>query len=115
MRKDLGVHGNLFGGNLVSWIDEAAASYACRLCDTHRMVTVKINELIFKKPIKEGDIIRIYGSVEKIGDTSITLQLTVKNHNPLNSIEETTTSTQITFVKIDENGLSTKIKKDEQN
>lgn len=111
MRKDLGISGNLFGGNLVSWIDEAAASYACRICNTQRMTTLKINELIFKKPIKESDIIRIYGLVEKIGDTSITLELIVKKHNPTTSIEETTTSTQIVFVKIDENGCPTKINK----
>lgn len=111
MTKDLGVHGNLFGGILCAWIDEAAASYACIKCDTSRMVTVKINELIFKKPIKQGNLIRIYGSVKNMGTTSITLEISVKKHDPIDGKEITTTSTEIVFVKIDENGKAAPIKK----
>lgn len=113
MRKDLGVHGNLFGGILMSWIDEAAASYACIKADSNRMVTLKLSELMFKKPIREGELIKIYGEVLRLGTSSITLKLLVKNHNPKNGAEEVTTSTEIVFVKIDENGKPTKIKKDE--
>ena len=51
MSSDIGVHGNLFGGTMMSWIDEAGAAYASQICDTPRMVTVKISELLFKKPI----------------------------------------------------------------
>ena len=44
--SDLGVHGNMFGGTLVSIIDDAGASYASQICDTPRMVTIKIDEFI---------------------------------------------------------------------
>lgn len=47
----IGVHGNLFGGTMMSWIDEAEGVDSTQICDTPRMVTVKISELIFKKPI----------------------------------------------------------------
>ena len=109
MTKDLGVHGNLFGGILVSWIDEAAAAYACMKCDTNRMVTVKINELIFKKPIKQGHLIKIYGNVLRIGETSITIEIVVKKHDPVSGEEYITTSTEIVFVKIDEDGNTSPI------
>ena len=36
-KSDLGFHGNLFGGKLLSWIDASAAGYAMQLCDTPRM------------------------------------------------------------------------------
>jgi acyl-CoA thioesterase YciA len=113
MRKDLGVHGNLFGGILLAWVDEAAASYACIKADSDRMVTLKISELMFKKPIREGELIKIYGEVTRMGTSSITLNLVIKNHDPKTGKEEVTTSTEIVFVKIDENGKPTKIKKDE--
>ena len=32
MAKDIGIHGNLFGGILMAWIDEAAAAYATEYC-----------------------------------------------------------------------------------
>ena len=63
MTKDIGIHGNLFGGTLMSWIDEAAAAYATEYCYTPNMVTVHVGELIFKKPLKAGQHLRIYGEL----------------------------------------------------
>ena len=51
-KGDIGVHDNMFGGILVSLIDDASAAYAAQICDTPRVVTIKIDELIFKKPVK---------------------------------------------------------------
>lgn len=104
MTKDLGVHGNLFGGIMCSWIDEAGALYACTYCDTSRMVTVKINEMVFKKPVKQGQILRFYGEVLRMGESSITLNIEVKHHDPKTAEEVLVTHTDIVFVRIDENG-----------
>ena len=71
MTKDIGIHGNLFGGTLISWIDESAAAYATEYCFTPNMVTVRVGELTFKKPLKAGQHLRIYGEVSKVGSTSI--------------------------------------------
>ena len=46
-KSDLGFHGNLFGGKLLAWLDAAGAAYAMEVCDSPRMVTVKIDECIF--------------------------------------------------------------------
>ena len=53
-KSDLGFHGNLFGGNLLKWLDSSAAAFAMQACDTPRVVTIKIDECLFKKPAKEG-------------------------------------------------------------
>ena len=74
-KSDLGFHGNLFGGKLLAWLDAAAASYASEFCDTPRMVTKSIDKCIFNKPAKEGQLLKIYGNVQKIGNTSLNLSM----------------------------------------
>ena len=80
-KSDLGFHGNLFGGKLLSWLDSSAAAYSMQVCDTPRMVTVKIDECIFSKPAKEGQLLKLYGEVDSIGNTSITLYVEARSHN----------------------------------
>lgn len=104
MASDLGVHENLFGGTMMSYLDEAAAAYACQLCDTPRMVTLKIEEVIFRLPVKVGNILKIYGEVENIGKTSISLNLEARRHNVYNGQQKLVCSTKMVFVKIDEEG-----------
>ena len=103
-KSDLGFHANLFGGKLLAWLDAAAAAYAMQVCDTPRMVTVKIDECVFKKPAKEGQLIKIYGKVHNVGTTSIELYLEARAHNVYSGSQTPILSTNITFVRIDENG-----------
>lgn len=103
-KSDLGFHGNLFGGKLMSWIDASAAGYAMEVCDSPRMVTIKIEECVFKKPAKEGQLIKIYGSVKEIGNTSITVYLEARSHNVYSGTQNVILSTEIKFVRIDETG-----------
>ena len=103
-KSDLGFHANLFGGKLLAWLDASAAAFAMEVCDTPRMVTVKIDECIFKKPAKEGQLLKIYGSVASIGNTSITLYLEARAHCVYSGQQTNILTTNITFVRIDENG-----------
>ena len=103
-KSDLGFHANLFGGKLLAWLDAAAAAYAMEICDTPRMVTVMIDKCEFKKPAKEGQLLKMYGSVKKIGTTSITLYLEARAHNVYSGNQVVILSTNIKFVRIDENG-----------
>ena len=57
--KDVGVHGNLFGGTMLSWLDEAGAAFSAQVCGTPRMVTKCISEVVFHKPVRPGQIIKI--------------------------------------------------------
>jgi acyl-CoA thioesterase YciA len=114
-KSDLGFHANLFGGKLLAWLDASAASYAMEVCDTPRMVTVKIDECVFKKSAKEGQMIKIYGSVDTIGTTSITLYMEARSHNVYSGKQNVILSTNIKFVRIDENNdpipISERVKK----
>ena len=102
-KSDLGFHANLFGGKLLAWLDASAAAYAMEVCDTPRMVTVKIDECIFKKAAKEGQMIKMYGKVKEIGTTSITLYMEACSHNVYSGKQNVILSTNIKFVRIDEN------------
>jgi acyl-CoA thioesterase YciA len=102
-KSDLGFHANLFGGKLLAWLDASAAAYAMQVCDTPRMVTVKIDECIFKKAAKEGQMIKIYGDVAEVGNTSITLYMEARSHNVYSGKQSIILSTNIKFVRIDEN------------
>ena len=105
-KSDLGFHGNLFGGKLLAWLDASAAAYAAQCCDTPRMVTVSIDKCVFKRPAKEGQLIKIYGAIEKIGGSSITLKLDARSHIVYDGRQAIILSTYITFVRIDEQGES---------
>ena len=101
---DIGVHSNMFGGHIMSLIDDVAAAYTCQICDTLRVVTIKIDELIFKKPIKAGNIVKVYGEVKEFGNTSVTLYVEVRKHNVYTGKQEVVTHTNIKFVRIDDEG-----------
>ena len=102
--KDVGVHGNLFGGTMLGWLDEAGGAYAAQACDSPRMVTVKLSETIFMKPVRIGHLIKIYGEVTKVGTSSITILLEARRHSPFNGTQRKVCSTRITFVRIDGDG-----------
>mgnify|MGYP000017408503 FL=1 len=103
-KSDLGFHGNLFGGKLLAWVDAAGAAYASQVCDTPRMVTILIDECVFQKPAKEGHLLKIYGSVESMGNTSVTLNVEARSHNVYDGRQAIILSTNIKFVRIDEQG-----------
>jgi acyl-CoA thioesterase YciA len=103
-KSDLGFHGNLFGGSLLKWIDSAAAGYSMQLCDTPRMVTVSIDKCNFEKPAKENQLLKIYGYPSKIGNSSITIYMEARAHNVYTGKQDLVLKTNITFVRIDEDG-----------
>lgn len=104
MAKDIGVHGNLFGGILLSWLDESAVTYACDICQTGNMVTLKIDEMVFKEPVKVGYQIMIYGKLLHVGNSSVSLYIEARRKNVHTSEERAVCSTKFVFVRIDANG-----------
>ena len=102
-KSDLGFHANLFGGKLLAWLDAAGAALAMEVADTPRMVTIKIDECLFKRPAKEGQLLKIYGRVAEVGNTSLTLYLEARAHNVYSGSQSVILSTNIKFVRIDEN------------
>jgi acyl-CoA thioesterase YciA len=109
MSRDIGIHGNLFGGILMAWIDESAAAFATEYCHTPNMVTLRVGELIFKKPVKSGNHLRIYGEVVRLGTTSITLSIEVRKFSLYSGDETVVCITNVAFVRIDDDGSPTPI------
>ncbi len=102
--KNVGIHGNLFGGTLLSWIDEAAGAFAAQCCDTPRMVTKSISQVVFERPVKPGQVIKVYAGVDRIGNTSVTINVEVRRHSVYTGTQKIVCSTNITFVRIDGDG-----------
>jgi acyl-CoA thioesterase YciA len=103
-KSDLGTHGNLFGGNLLSWVDSAIAAYAMEMCHSKNMVTVSIDKCEFKKPAKEGTLVKIYAKLSKVGTTSAQFDVEARNYNVFTEEEVCILSTHMTFVRIDDEG-----------
>jgi acyl-CoA thioesterase YciA len=102
--SDIGINNNLFGGTMLSWLDEAGGTMASFVCCTPQMITLKVDEVLFKKPVKVNEHIRIYGRVDHIGHTSISLYLEARRFNFDDHAEETVCSTKITLVRINPMG-----------
>jgi len=102
--KNIGVHGNLFGGIMLAWLDEAAGAYAAQCCDTPRMITVKMCETVFKKPVRPGHLIKIYGEVIRVGLTSIAVALEARRHSVYNGTQVLACKSSLVFVRVDGDG-----------
>ena len=103
-KLDLGFHGNLFGGQLLSWIDAAAAAYAMERCHSKNMVTIAIDKCVFKKPAKEGNLVKIYADMIKVGTTSAIFEVQARVYNVFTGEETPILTTNISFVRIDDEG-----------
>ena len=73
MYPDLSVTGRLFGGRLLSIIDESIAMQAMAIMGTQRIVTQKISEVNFLSPALLGDILEIWGAEFSRGRSSLTI------------------------------------------
>ena len=104
-KLDLGFHGNLFGGKLLSWVDAAVAAYAMERCHSKNMITVAIDKCVFEKPAKEGQLVKIYASMSKIGNTSATFDVEARNYNVFRGDEDVILKTNMTFVRVDDEGV----------
>lgn len=110
-KMDLGFHGNLYGGRLLEWLDGSVAAYAMEVCQNRRMVTISIDKCEFKKPAKEGSLVKIYAEVSDMGNTSVSFDVTVQSFNVYTKQESLILSTTFKFVRIDEDGNSIPISK----
>ncbi len=102
--SEIGLNGNLFGGTMLSWLDEAGAAFAGYLCRAPAMVTLKMEEVLFRRPVKISHHVRIYARVYKVGRTSITLDVEARRFDFEKELEETVCSTRMVYVKIDGEG-----------
>ena len=101
---DTNAHGTIFGGKILSLIDQAGAIAAHRI-GIGRVVTVAMHEVSFDHPVRVGDIVSCYGEIVKVGRTSVTVCVRVVAHRPTDikrSVQ--VTKAEVVYVNIDETG-----------
>ena len=104
MPADTNAHGTIFGGKILSLIDQAGAIGAHRI-GAGRVVTVAMREVVFKHPVRVGDLVSCYAEVTEVGRTSVTVCVRVMAHRPTDvkrSVE--VTRAEVVYVHIDDAG-----------
>jgi acyl-CoA thioesterase YciA len=103
MPKDTNALGSIFGGVILSLIDQAAFVEASRQAP-HKYVTVAMDKIEFHKPVQVGDIVSLWAETAKIGSTSIRLRVDVLARSRSSDDDVRVTSAEVTMVAIDERG-----------
>ena len=104
MPADANGNGDIFGGWIMAQVDLAGAVIPSRIAKG-RIVTVAVNQFIFKQPVSMGDLLSFYAKVERVGKTSITVNVEVfAERNPADLHVVKVTEANITYVAIDRDG-----------
>lgn len=101
------VYGNVHGGSILKYIDEAAAVAAWRHARVPKVVTVSLERMDFKEPVYIGDILHIRATVRHVGKTSMLVGVRVEAESPQTGEVRHTASCYITFVALDRNNKPT--------
>jgi acyl-CoA hydrolase len=102
--EDLNARGTLFGGRVLSWIDEEAAIFAICQLEQRNIVTKAMSEINFVNTATTGDIIEIGCELVSFGITSITIACEVRNKDSKKTIIKID---KIVFVLLDMQGKPT--------
>ena len=105
MPEHMNQYGVLFGGNLLKWVDETAWMAVSLDYPGARFVTIGMDRVEFKKSVSGGSILRFEVTRRRVGYTSITYDVQVSRRELHQRDDEMIFSTDITFVRVDENGV----------
>lgn len=102
MPRDTNAHGTIFGGVILSYLDQAGAIEARKL-GCSRVVTVAMDRVEFKQPVYVGDLLSFYTEVLHVGRTSarIRIQVDAERFEPPCATEHVTTA-ELVYVALDE-------------
>ena len=104
MPRDTNPTGTIFGGIILSYIDQAGAVEFRNRSDK-RLVTVAMHEVKFLAPVFVGDLVSFYTETLKIGNTSLTVRVTVeakRGQAPHETVR--VTQAEVVYVAVDEQG-----------
>ena len=105
--EHLNHHGYLFGGKLLSWVDEFAWIFASLDFTGCSLVTVGMDRVNFSERVENGSILRFNILPFRRGRTSVTYSVVVYADAPGATEEREVFSTNVTFVRIDAGGDKT--------
>jgi acyl-CoA thioesterase YciA len=104
MPSDANFNGDIFGGWIMAQVDLAGSVLPVRIAKG-RVTTVAVNQFIFKQPVSVGDLLSFYSTVERVGNTSITVRVEVyAERNPADIQVVKVTEANLTYVAIDRDG-----------
>lgn len=103
MPADTNANGDIFGGWLVSQMDLAGGIIA-KQRSQGRIATVAIDSMIFHLPVKVGDLVCCYADLQKVGNTSMRIQVDAWTIDQVHGTLRQVTSGLFTYVAIDKEG-----------
>jgi acyl-CoA thioesterase YciA len=104
MPRDTNAHGTIFGGVILSYLDQAGAIEARRQ-GCNNIVTVAMDKVEFKQPVFVGDVLSFYATTVSVGRTSVRVRVSVEadRFNPPRAERVPVTSAELVYVSVDEN------------
>lgn len=107
MPRDTNAHGTIFGGHILSLIDQAGAIAAHGL-GAGKLVTVAMREVEFKQPVHVGDLVTCWAKVVRVGRTSVTSVVRVVAQSPMaqarGEAERDVTQAEVVYVHVGDDG-----------
>jgi acyl-CoA thioesterase YciA len=103
MPKDTNALGTIFGGIILSYIDQAGAVEGHRVV-SGRLVTVALREVVFHAPVFVGDLVSFYTETARLGRTSITVRVIVEAERRTRGAGKVkVTEAEVVYVHVDQN------------
>lgn len=101
MPRDTNGHGTIFGGIILSYIDQGGAVGALE-AGCHQVVTVAMDKVEFHAPVFVGDLVSLYTEAVHEGRTSMVVHVVVKARRQRDPAEEVlVTEATVTYVNVD--------------
>lgn len=109
MPENLNHYGFLFGGYILKWVDEVAWIAVSLDYPNCNFVTIAMDNVEFRKSVREGTILRFSADRVRIGTTSVDYRVTVFREPGQSTEDDSIFSTTVTLVRVDDNGRKTPI------
>jgi acyl-CoA thioesterase YciA len=103
MPRETNQYGTIFGGVILSYIDQAGFVQA-RTHGAHRWVTASLDRVDFKAPVQLGDIVSFYTRTVREGTKSVTVEVEVEAERYESGLNARVTTATITLVAVDAAG-----------
>ena len=100
--------GNVHGGYIMKLVDEVAA-LACMRHAQRRVVTISIDQMVFREPIKTTDLVTLTAEISYVGNTSMEVEVNVMAENPITGEATHTNTAFLVFVALDDQGKPTPV------
>ncbi len=101
-------HGNVHGGHILKLLDGVAYACASRYSGKY-IVTLSVDQVIFKEPVHVGELVSFYATVNYVGNTSMEIGIRVIAENLITQKKRHTNTSYFTMVALDEKGKPTKV------